>query len=362
MFRRFRRAALAAALLVPSGVLAAAVPASAHDGRGDVATIFTETNAASGNEVLAFQRVGDALTQVASYPTGGLGSGAGLGSQGAIAAADDRVLAVNAGSNQLTLFRVRDNGSLARTDVESTVGVRPVSVAVRRDVAYVLNAGDRSVSGYRIRGGNLVPIPGSRQSLPGDGGAQVSFDRDGLRLVVTEKATNTIDVLPLRYGVAGPAVSNPSSGQTPFGFAVDGRNHVIVSNAAGGAAGASSVSSYAFTGPATLAPVSAAVATTQTAACWVALSDNGRYAFTTNAGSGTISSYTVGPDGALTLAQAQAAAPGAGPVDMVVVENALFTLNGGSHTITAHGISPTGALSATGQATVPTGVVGLAAA
>lgn len=325
-------------------------------------TTYTQTNAASGNEILAYRQANGSLTQVASYDTGGAGSGNGLGSQGAVTISGRWLLAVNAGSDSLTLFRVGPHGTLQLADVEPTGGDLPVSVTVRGNVVYVLNAGDSTVSGFRIRGRELVAIRHSLQSLPGNGGAQISFDRTGRRLVVSEKATNTIDVLPVRLGVAGAAVSNPSSGETPFGFAIDRRNHIVVSNAAGGADGASSLSSYRFTGRATITPVSEAVGTTQTAACWVELSADGRYAFTTNAGSGTISSYRVGRDGELTLAEAVAAAPGAGPLDMVVVGDELYTLNNGSHTITVHDVSRTGTLSPAGEVAVPAGIVGLAAA
>jgi 6-phosphogluconolactonase (cycloisomerase 2 family) len=359
--RRLRTALLVATLAVPVGALAAASPAAAGPRPAGV-TIYTQTNGAAGNAVLAYREAAGSLSFVASYATGGTGTGAGLGSQGAVAVEGRNLLAVNAGSDELSLFRVDNDGSLTLVDVTSTGGDRPVSVTVDHTTVYVVNAGDRSVTGFRIRGGALDPIAGSRQTLPGDGAAQISFDRNGNRLVVTQKATNTIDVLPVDHHVAGAAVSNPSLGQTPFGFAIDGRNHLIVSNAAGGASGASSLSSYEFSGSAGLVPVSPTVATTQTAACWVALSEDQRFAFTTNAGSGTISSYRVGHDGSLTLAEAVAAAPGAGPLDMAVADGQLFTLNNGSHTISVHAVAADGTLTAAGQLGVPTGVVGLATA
>ncbi|MGD9794523.1 MAG: beta-propeller fold lactonase family protein [Acidimicrobiia bacterium] len=351
--------AIAPAAIIPlAGNAAASSGHRHHDERAT--TVFTQTNDTAGNAVLALRRVDGNLTNVASYPTGGLGTGGGLGSQGAIATDDDHLIAVNAGSNELSLFRLGERGGLRRTDVEASNGVRPVSVTIFDDTVYVLNAGSRSVDGFRIRHDQLVPIKGSHQSLPGDGGAQISFDRTGRRLVVTEKATNTIDVLPVRHGVAGAATSNPSVGMTPFGFAIDDNNNVIVSNAAGGAAGASSLSSYRFTGRSTIAAVSPTVATTQTAACWVALSEDGRFAFTTNAGSGSVSSYSVGNDGTIALASAVAASTGASPVDMIVEDGVLYTLNSASHTITAHDIASNGSLTSAGQVSVPAGVNGLA--
>lgn len=367
MSPRAHRSIVAIALIAPLAALSFAGTAAADDGHDDdhgdhVTTVYTETNAAAGNAVLAYQNINGVLSNVGTFATGGLGSGNGLGSQGAVFADDDHLLAVNAGSNQVSLFSINDDGSLTLEDIESSGGVRPVSVALRDEVAYVVNATSRNVSGFRVDDDQLTPIAGSTQSLPGNGAAQVSFDAKGKRLVVTEKATNSIDVLPLnRRGVAGAAVSNASTGTTPFGFAIDRRNNVIVSNANGGAAGASSLSSYQLNGPTGLTPVSSAVATTQTAACWVVLSDNQKYAYTANAGSGTISSYTLGRNGSLNLLQAVAAQPGTGAVDMAVVDGMLFSLANGPHSISAFGVGGDGSLTPAGSVAIPVGVAGLAA-
>jgi 6-phosphogluconolactonase (cycloisomerase 2 family) len=357
------------ALIAPLVTLTYAGTASADDGHADrhanhdgVTTIYTETNATTGNEVLAFQNIDGNLVSIGSFATGGLGSGTGLGSQGAVVSDGRHLLAANAGSNQVSLFGIEADGSLSLGDVESSGGINPVSVAVNDDVAYVVNAGDSTISGFRIRHDQLELIAGSTQSLSGVGAAQISFDAAGKRLVVTEKATSTIDVFAVnRYGVAGPGVAEPSAGTTPFGFAIDDRNHVIVSNAAGGAVGGSSVSSYRFAALTGLQPISPEIADGQTAACWIALSEDQRYAYTTNAGSGSISSYRLGRNGSLQLLQAIAATPGAGPNDIVEADDSLFTLNNGSHTISTHAIGGDGSLSLEGSLTVPSGVAGLAA-
>ncbi len=356
--RRGSAVALAAATallgLLPSGVAAA-------QGVGHPRfTVYTETNAASGNEIVALQEVHGALQQVASYAAGGTGTGAGLGSQGAVTASDEFLFAVDAGSNQLSVFHISDTGALHRTDVVATGGSTPVSLAVHDNLVYVLNGGDGSVTGFRLRDDGRLAALGVHRALPGAGAAQIAFDRTGSRLIVTEKATNTIDVLPVADGVAGPAVSNASSGQTPFGFAVDSHNRVIVSNAAGGASGASSLTSYELTGATGLTTISPTVPDTQSAACWVVLSGNGRFAYTTNTGSGSISSYRLAPDGSLRLLQAVAASPGSGPIDMALAGHVLYTLNSGSHTVTTDLIGRQGRLTPAASAAVPVGSVGLA--
>ena len=59
-----------------------------NEGRG---AVFTLTNASSGNAVVAYRRAANGTLQFAGwYATGGLGTGAGLGSQGAVVVTDDR--------------------------------------------------------------------------------------------------------------------------------------------------------------------------------------------------------------------------------------------------------------------------------
>jgi 6-phosphogluconolactonase (cycloisomerase 2 family) len=157
-----------------------------------------------------------------------------------------------------------------------------------------------------------------------------------------------------------------SSGTTPFGFAFDPRGHALVSEAFGGAPGASTVSSYGFQDWAPAKPVliSASVANTQSATCWVAITPDGRHAYVTNTGSGTVSSYAIQRSGKIALMQASAAVTGAGPIDAAVSPEgrALFVLNAGSHSITSFDIDRDGSLKATGSAGgLPSGANGLAA-
>jgi hypothetical protein len=136
---------------------------------------------------------------------GGTGTGGGLGSQGAVVFTRDGrfLLAVNAGSNDISSFRVRPQG-LELLDRVASGGMRPISVTSARGVVYVLNAGGAgNISGFRINNaGRLSPISGSAQSLSSaaSGPAQIEFDERGTRLVVTEKATNTHRQLSRRSG------------------------------------------------------------------------------------------------------------------------------------------------------------------
>jgi 6-phosphogluconolactonase (cycloisomerase 2 family) len=331
--------------------------------------LYTMTNAASGNEVLVYNRSSNgALAFQGSYPTGGLGSGAGLGSQSAVALSHNNhwLFAVNAGSNQISSFAVTESG-LQLVDVAASGGTLPVSVTAYKDWLYVLNAGGSgNISGFVVgNDGSLSTLAGSTQPLSNGGAgaapavAQIAFSSDGSTLVVTEKSTNLIDTYAVDQGIAGAPLSNASAGTTPFGFAFDRHDHAIVSEAASG-----SVSSYGIESG-ELNVISPAVVNTQAAACWIAISNNGKYAYTTNAASGTISSYRIAEDGTLTLLNPTAAVIGAGssPVDMAFSNNGstLYALANGAHSISIFQMNADGGLSAQGTIAVPVGVVGLAA-
>lgn len=335
---------------------------------GNTGTLYTLTNATSGNEVLAYTRATDgSLTFQGAYTTGGLGSGASLGSQSAVVLTRNSqwLFAVNAGSNQISAFAVGPDG-LELVDVVDSGGVRPVSLTVYKDWLYALNAGESgNISGFSIgTDGSLSPLAGSTQPVSNGGVgaapglAQIAFSSDGTTLLVTEKTTSLLDTYPVLDGIAGAPTTHPSSGAVPFGFAFDRHGHAIVSEASG------SVSSYQIDGSG-FGVISPSVINGQVAACWIAISKNGKYAYTTNAGSGTISSYRLADDGSLTLLDATAGSTGAGssPVDMAFSLNGayLYALGAASHTVTIFQMGADGSLNATGSINVPVGVAGLAA-
>src|SRR5512132_191802 len=279
-----RRAVLGAAIAV-AALAAAAGPASASPANA----VYTSTNSAVGNRVLAFDRTGNgSLKPDGSFSTGGTGTGAGLGSQGAVALsrAGHLLYVVNAGSDSITTFAAGPHGlrSLASTP---SGGNQPISLTVRRDLLYALNAGSGTISAFSgARDGRLQPLSGSTTPIAGSGPAQVQFSNDGGVLVVTDKDTNTIDTFEVGAdGQPRPAQSQPSNGQTPFGFDFDRRGLLIVSEAFGGAPAASTLSSYSLSSSGLLSAISASVPDNQSAACWVEVTGDGRFAYTTNTGS-----------------------------------------------------------------------------
>ena len=344
-----------------------AAPFAARAQNDSPGTVYTLSNATAGNRVLAFARAANGdLAAAGSYATGGTGTGASLGSQGALALSDDGrwLLAVNAGSNQLSVFAVH-NDTLVLSDVVGSGGTRPVSVTIAANLVYVLNAGGvENISGfYLTEQGELLPLSGSTRPLSGAGvaPAQVSFGRHGDVLVVTERASNRIDGFAVDSdGRAGALHSVPSSGAVPFGFAISSKGYAFVSEAPG-----SALSSYRLASDGTVELVAASVANQQAAACWVALSKNEKYAYTANAANNTISAYAIGDDGSVELiGNGVAAVADDGPLDLAGSNNGryLYALHARSRSIVAFRVGEDGSLTRVDDiGGLPTGVAGLVA-
>jgi 6-phosphogluconolactonase len=356
--------ALAAGLVGVSAAVAAP---------GRVGAAYTMTNAPGGNEILAYDRLADgSLGFAGAYDTGGLGSGDGLGNQGGVVLSCNKrwLLVVNAGSDQFSVFQVR-RADLKLQDVAYSGGRQPVSVALSKDLVYVVHAGGSvgdadSLFGFRLgRDGFLTPLAGSSTPLsaPATGPAQVGFSPDGRFFLVSEKATNRLHVFPVdEFGYLGAGIVNPSEGQTPFAFGFGPRDLLFVSEVFGGA-----VSSYRLQGDGSLATVDASVPNTETAPCWLVVTKGGRYVFTTNTPDDSLSAYAVDFDGRLDFVDADGRTgepgPGTLPLDMDLSDDGrfLFTLNIGNGTISTFRVLPDGGLDPLAAAAgLPAGVNGLA--
>ena len=336
--------------------------------------VYTLTNQPTGNSVLVFSRgIGGALTLSGSFATEGTGIGAGndpLGSQGAVVLDEGKRLlfAVNAGSNDVTAFAV-DGASLRFLNRVNSGGTMPVSIAVHRDLVYVLNVGATpNVTGFTIdpTSNALVPLPGSQRSLAGGTNAapaEVSFSPDGEILMVTEKGTQTIDTYAVNDdGSLNGAISNHSSGATPFGFQFTTHSLAIVSEAG---ATSNALSSYRVDENGQLVLITGSLVNGQKGVCWAVVTEDGHFAYTINAGTGTISSYSVAPDGTLSLLNAEAATTGVGtaPTDPALTEGSrlLYVRVGGLGQIVGFHIERDGSLTPVAAAGgVPSGSQGLA--
>lgn len=366
--------------------------------QGHSGAVYTLTNQPTGNSVIVFDRAADGtLTLAGSYPTGGTGTGAGstfptmvdpLGGQGAVVLGrGNRLLfAISAASNQVSAFAV-DGDRLDLLNTISSGGTMPVSIAVHGNLVYVLNAGGTpNITGFTIdpRTNKLVPLAGSARPLAGgstSNPADVSFSLDGGVLMVTEKGpaarapgfllgvTHTIDTYTVnRDGTVSGPISNHSSGSTPFGFEFTHRGLAIVSEAGAplSAGGQNALSSYRVDENGKLELISGSVNNGQAATCWAVVTSDGRYAYSINTASGTISSYEVSTEGDLTLLDPDAASAGSGstPTDPALSDDGrfLYVRDPLLNTVDAWRVEANGSLTPLGTTQgVPTGGQGLAA-
>ncbi len=350
-----------------------ALPASAATANawpGQAPAVFVQTDNTAGNTIVAYTRTGGGgLQQVGTYPTGGNGGALTgsvvdhLSSEGSLTY--DRtaglLYAVNAGSNTITVFRVRGD-SLIRSQVISSGGQFPVSIAAYGDQVFVLNAwGGASVSGFLQLGGYLIPVPSWTRELglgtssstvftgtPG----QIGFTPDGSQLVVTTKnAADTVDVFA--DGPFGPSAEPTVTslpGAVPFGFTFDQYGHLALAET-----GTGTIATFAISPDGTLTQLGSA-ATGQVATCWITAAPQGTL-YASNAGSGTESTLSTEPDGAVTLLGTTPT--DAGTVDAAVSSDGqyLYVQAGGPGDVDAYRINPGGSLTETGSVTVP-GAVG----
>lgn len=349
----------------------AAMASSARAEADAPGAVFTMNNASNGNEVVMFSRaVNGALSFAGEAATGGLGTGAGLGNQGGVVLSEDHrwLFVVNAGSHEISVFAVGPEG-ITWTDKVDSGGLNPVSLAVSGNLLYVLNAGGSTggsdnVTGFTVSSsGKLDPVTGSTRGLSAavTGPAEVGFTHDGNVLIVTEKNTSLIDTFAMDD--QGLAISHrvfQSPGTEPFGFALDRKNHLFVTEAP-----ASAVSSYAVSEDGGLELISKSVPNHQSAACWMAVTRNNRFAFDANASANSVSGFRIQADGSISLLNPDGltGATGAGPNDMAMTENGrfLYTVNAKAGSISVFHVESDGALSSGAAVSVPVGSNGLAA-
>jgi 6-phosphogluconolactonase len=358
-------AGLATVLFLIAGISSLGIAGATTHG-----SVYTISNSAS-NSVLQYQTAPNgALALAGTFPTQGSGTGAKLASQGAVAISPNGqwLVTVNAGSNQITSFQVNSGGSLNFASIVSSQGKAPESVTIHGNLVYVLNNGTATVPG-NIAGftlgnnGQLTLIPGSVQPLSGPANTapeQIGFSNDGWVLVVTEKAAGMIDTYTIGAGgVASAPMSTPSNSAGPYGFVFTPQGYLVVTEAAAG-----TLSSYYLSDSGSLRTLSGSIPDFGLAPCWVAVSPDGQYVFTSNAHGGTISGYSVSGSGMLSLYSSVAAKATIPTLDLAFGGNFhnqfLYVLNGNS--ITDFQVYPDGSIAqvaSTGG--LPAGATGLAA-
>jgi 6-phosphogluconolactonase len=303
--------------LALAAVTAAIVSGSASAASNVVGRLYVNDNTAGTNTIAAFERHTDGtLTPLHGSPfaAGGAGTGTGIGSQGALQITSDGkyLLAVDAGSNQISVLRIKNDGELNPVGggPVSSGGVEPVSIAVHGSLVFVANAGDggSDYTGFTLNpGGHLRPIAGSTVVLPsGSSPGDVLFNGDGTRLVGAEVGTSVIDSFVVGGNgllTAAPGSPFAAQGPGPFGseFRPTDATQLFVSNAHGGS-GNGTVSAFSDGSDGTLTSIGASpFPDFQTAPCWVEISHDGQFLFTVNTASNSISRYAIAGDGSLSL-------------------------------------------------------------
>ncbi len=377
MRSRLTRRLLAGLVLL----IGSALPTSAAD--MPAGAVYTMTNAPEGNSVVAFARGMDgSLTKMGTFPTGGKGTGVKrlpkmeadngidplVSNASLLLSCNGRMLfACNAGSGTVTCFQVGMDGKPVAVGMTATGGTGPNGVAMHGDLVYVANAGNpakaeaASVVGFRCDpNGKLVMLSDSARPLSDTKAhpAHAVFSPKGDFLLVTELMTNKITVY--RVGASGqlskPAAMD-SCGKDPFGVCFTGPYRFVVTEAQGGAKMGGkekgSVSAYMLGTDGMVTPVSKEVGNKQTAPCWAQATCDGRFVFSSNTDSGTISCYMLNAeDGSLKLGKEVAAmmkpekGETSGPTDSGLSRDGKFfyQLYAGTGTVAAYRIEKNGDL------------------
>jgi len=206
----------------------------------------------------------------------------------------------------------------------------------------------------------------------------VAFSPDGRLLVVTQKTTNVVlrprnavDVFLVNSDGRPSAVPKRtrSYGLRPFSLAFRNNHELLVVESFNAAPRASAASTYHVSRKGNFSVLSGSVRNYQTDTCWVVITKDGRYAFTANFGSGTISSYRFTPTGKLRLKDGKAASLGmlSQPVDLALSRDSryLYLLLRGTGAVASFAIGDRGGLQRlgieTGGLPVADGASGLAA-
>ncbi len=350
----------------------------AHAANDVVGAVFVATNDPVANGVLMFQRHKDGtLTPVSGSPflTGGQGTGTGVqlppdpqGSQGSLIVDEKNkfLFVVNSGSNQVSVFKINKK-KLTLVETVPSGGYFPNSLTIRNNVLYVLNSANTfNFCGFKVSdSGHLTPLNGmcccctllpplneaafidSRQPLVTVVPGQIGFSPDGKHLIITRKEGITssdpfsplagpgrIDVYALDKNGVVVDCNHPTvnintrlpSGRFPFSFIFSEQGDLLVTEIFGSPSydispfGASAMSSYEILPNGELQVITGSLPNGQTATCWNARS--GKFVYTANNLSNSISLYEVHSNGTLELLDPEAAilsngAPGF-PLDMVV--------------------------------------------
>jgi 6-phosphogluconolactonase len=378
-----------AGLALLLGPTSRAWAADADHGAGHVYVL--NNNLSGSNSITVFNRDADgSLSLVGMVSIGGLGSLTAFadGTQGSLILSREAELlfAADAGSNQISVLQVEDK-HLSLAGVFSSGGAGPVSLTYRDGLLYVLNAANASAASANVAGfhvdedGALHPIAGATLPLsaPHPNPAQIQIDPSGRFVLVTEKVTNLIDVYRVQEdgSLSGPTTF-PSVGVYPFGMAFNPAQprEFIVDDGVGGPNSTGGATAYRLTNG-TVGLINGPVYDQQIAPCWMVITRDGHFAYTSDADSHTITGYAIAKDGTIILLNANGVT-GSTPSDtfpieeglsrqsrfLYVLDTRLLLPTPGPATLSGFRIHPDGSLTSVvneAQIALPFSAIGLAA-
>jgi hypothetical protein len=346
-------------VLSASLLLSVAGVVNAQADRGGATLVVVMTNDPDANQIKVYDGETRALLQTLS--TDGKG-GAGNNARGVNQYNGDLFAAVNNGSNSVAVFR-RDRDRLKFEQLVSTTS-QPVSIDFSRDHMYV--AGATTVDSFAVRNGHVEGLDGTvglvlaGGATPPDGSTAQVGVIDDQQLLVTLKADpdpGTVDVVALKYGritgASPTAVSAPDGSLAPFGFSVYPDGTALITLAHSNQDGL-------FRNGAFRAIEDAG----QAADCWS--TRVGKYVFTTNTASRTLSRLVSTGNNVFVDSQIAATIPTGGPTDLDAAESLLAVIDhaaGQSHLsfftyntfgeLVASGLIDIGTPNANGVAVIP---------
>jgi 6-phosphogluconolactonase (cycloisomerase 2 family) len=215
------------------------------------------------------------------------------------------VFVTNAGSNDFSVFRIRNNSGLELVTTVPSLGVRPVSIAIFRKTLYVLNQGQPGVAPARCVGFSIdteedpVELDFSAVEFEAaDVPTDIFFTQNGVRLVVLQNGANAIDTFTVGADGGLTAQRRLTNVNAPFGGAKHPRQPFVAFAALADDASPGVISIRA-TGTAIPAIVSKLTAPSAVDPCWAATTPNGKKLWTSNFEPASLSLYSVKSNGRL---------------------------------------------------------------
>jgi 6-phosphogluconolactonase (cycloisomerase 2 family) len=248
----------------------------------------------------------------------------------AVSPSGDFAYVVNSTDNNISQFSVSSTGALVASALAPvSTGLEPWNITLSADgkYAYVSNHGNNttpanSLSQYSIGGsdGALTPLTPSSIVTAGNYPGGVTVDANSAYAYVANIALNSVS----QYAIGADGTLSKLSpatvitGTEPVYLAIDPSNQfayvanytVDVNPTAAG-----TVSQYTLGASGLLTPMAVPTVTAGTGPGWIAFDSFGHYAYVVNLGNGTtpgtVSEYSIGSDGALTLIGSVSAGPSA---------------------------------------------------